>query len=1033
MKKLAWLIIVLVTSYEVSAQHIRPLKAITDDLDVNDLRLIAERLYHEKYYYAALEYFNRLEKQSELSHSEQSKLAKIKYIVKDYQGAGLLYQQLEGSDPEISFQLGNLYKILGDPNKASLVFRKAIENPSSSAQLKNRARYQLGTISLLDKIQNSVDRNTNLTLQHSASAGVRSSRFTPNGSQIGDAGIDLRIKKKIKINSDLTVELDTILIHRLYQKQKGEFKALLIPLKVPSLSLANAATGVTSNQILFDAYDVLNPKSTYAIHTSEFNWDTWSEPKKISPRINVSDYDSRDPMMARTAAGECFLFFSSNRPGGFGGYDIWVSRYVQGEFTVAINLGAGVNTTEDERAPFFDVSTGYLFFSSNGHAGLGAMDIFLTRVNWGKGRGKTFNLGRPYNSAFDDTHFNLSKEGKKGMLTSNRDELCCDQTYGFDLATPFSYSELPGQFIEVMVFDQFDTDLMVLRQSFNYEKLAFNKTQTEFILNEDANLEGTLFKDQSVLANRKVLLIDKKGEVISSTISDRQGKFKFKQLPSGGQYSFIMDQKDTDLTVDVKLVNKRGEVFGRLNSRERPGVFGYRPLEDYVAGVWLLDVEDATISGELISSAVKGEKIVLVDDQGRIVAVTQTDRKGRFSFTKLPAGKRYAFVLRAVDRPINVNVDITDELGNVVQSFNSTTSKELFKYRVLEDYQAGVWNLKAKDGTISGSLVVGTLAIGNKKVLLMDENGEVVGVSYTDGGGVFTFKKLPAGNRFSFVIEESEAEFNIDVAVFDEKGNIVTRFSNNNRQEVFKYNTLKAYDEGLYAVSVKDAVFKGSVVRADAGLDGHFLALADATGEILQLVQTDKYGNFEFTELTKGQKYNFILPSGSEELKVEIKVLDLSNRLLAILDNQLNKELFSYKDLTPLIEIYYAQNSTICGQFEPLGTQSHTLLLVDENNHEIACVEANGHGYFQIDNIPFTTGHRFVLEGCSSEAELKIEVVNAIGATTFLINSEEDTNYFLYKDLNLFIYTSGFRDLNAILRSQNPTWFALANFELPRC
>ncbi len=721
----------------------------------------------------------------------------------------------------------------------------------------------------------------------------------------------------------------------------------------------------------------------------------------LNSRINAAGYSSRDPMLAQTSNGELFLFYSSNRPGGFGGYDLWMSQFVRGQFTQPINLGAGINTTEDERTPFFDTSTGYLFFSSKGHAGLGAMDIFLTRVNWGKGRGKVFNLGKPYNTPFNDLYFSLNNEGRKGTFTSNRADHCCYQPYIFKLVTPFSYSELPSHFVEVEAFDQFDSELLVLRQSFNYEALAFNDTKTEFILKEDADLEGKLLSGQVPISRRKILLVDTRGEVVSSTISDTRGEFKFRQLPAGGQYSFIMEQNDPQLTVDVKLINQKGSIFGRLNNKEEPDLFRFKPLENYLAGVWRLDIPEATISGELVGSALKEEKILLVDEEGRVVATSQTDDRGKFLFKNLPAGEKYAFVLRARDTPITVNVDIRNELGQVVRSFSSKSSKELFKYRKLEDYESGSWTIDSQDAIISGSLVAGTLTIGNQKVLLLDENGKLIGVSYTDKKGVFTFKELPAGKKLSFLIDESDTEFNIDVAILDENGNITTRFSSNNRQEVFKYKELKEFANGYYIIPQANVAFNGIIGLGNSVRYGRFIALTGNSGEIIELAETTNEGNFAFNGLEKEKAYAFILPSGYEDKKVEIKVMASNNRIIEVLDNQLNAELFRYQDMSNAIDKYYAQSSTICGQFTSMQTGINSVVLVNEYGEELACVDANNYGYFQISDVPFFNGYQFMLDGCNTEAILSVEVVNAVGATTASVNTQADTEYFVYQDLNL--------------------------------
>lgn len=111
------------------------------------------------------------------------------------------------------------------------------------------------------------------------------------------------------------------------------------------------------------------------------------------------------------------LYFASNRPGGFGGFDIYVSYYKNDQWTYPENLGGQINTTGNEITPFFDGQK--LYFSSDYHTGLGGFDIFRSKVLDG---GWTFaeNLGNGVNSLSDDYFFSINPKTKDYYLTSNR-------------------------------------------------------------------------------------------------------------------------------------------------------------------------------------------------------------------------------------------------------------------------------------------------------------------------------------------------------------------------------------------------------------------------------------------------------------------------------------------------------------------------------------------------------------------------------------------------------------------------------------
>ena len=116
------------------------------------------------------------------------------------------------------------------------------------------------------------------------------------------------------------------------------------------------------------------------------------------------------------------IYFASNREGGSGGTDIWMSRLLpDGSWDSPVNLGPTVNTPADEEAPFITNDGRTLFFSSNGHDGLGEQDIFLSRLDPSTGQwSRPMNLGPPVNSAFRELGLFLTADGQTGYFASNR-------------------------------------------------------------------------------------------------------------------------------------------------------------------------------------------------------------------------------------------------------------------------------------------------------------------------------------------------------------------------------------------------------------------------------------------------------------------------------------------------------------------------------------------------------------------------------------------------------------------------------------
>ncbi len=115
------------------------------------------------------------------------------------------------------------------------------------------------------------------------------------------------------------------------------------------------------------------------------------------------------------------LYFASNRRGGYGGTDIWVSsRQADGSWSEATNLGPRINTKLDEEAPFITNDGKTIYFSSTGHLGMGEQDVFMSRMQNDSLWGYPTNLGPPINSSYRELGFFLSADGKTGYFSSNR-------------------------------------------------------------------------------------------------------------------------------------------------------------------------------------------------------------------------------------------------------------------------------------------------------------------------------------------------------------------------------------------------------------------------------------------------------------------------------------------------------------------------------------------------------------------------------------------------------------------------------------
>jgi outer membrane protein OmpA-like peptidoglycan-associated protein len=126
------------------------------------------------------------------------------------------------------------------------------------------------------------------------------------------------------------------------------------------------------------------------------------------------------------------LYFASDMPGGYGGTDLYVIDYKDGQWGSPINLGSTINTEGDEMFPYIDAN-GMMYFASNGHAGLGGLDIFSIETRSGIPYGEVQNFGAPINSSLDDFGLITNANGSSGYFSSNRKKgFADDNIYAFE-------------------------------------------------------------------------------------------------------------------------------------------------------------------------------------------------------------------------------------------------------------------------------------------------------------------------------------------------------------------------------------------------------------------------------------------------------------------------------------------------------------------------------------------------------------------------------------------------------------------------
>ena len=283
---------------------------------------------------------------------------------------------------------------------------------------------------------------------------------------------------------------------------------------------------------------------------SEFINGMWSPIESISDNVNMPDTWESQPSV--TSDGKT-IYFVSDRKDGYGGYDIYKTTLNEdNEWDIPENMGPVINSPGNEKSPFIHTDSQTLYFSSDGHKGLGGYDIFFTKLdtngNWSIPR----NIGYPINSYDDDVGFFVSTDGQYGYFASNKyDGLGGWDLYYFDL-----YEEARPEkvlFLKGLVNVEEDESLANTRIELkNVESKKITSVPVDTITGE--------YAAAIVFRNDYIMTVKTKGHVQESKYISRIDQ----------RYS-----KPIDVLVDLKLIEvgmtyRLNDIYFNFNSFELP-------------------------------------------------------------------------------------------------------------------------------------------------------------------------------------------------------------------------------------------------------------------------------------------------------------------------------------------------------------------------------------------------------------------------------------------------------------------------------
>ncbi|MBN2522440.1 MAG: OmpA family protein [Bacteroidales bacterium] len=247
------------------------------------------------------------------------------------------------------------------------------------------------------------------------------------------------------------------------------------------------------SQLLLYLYEVLKAGEIYTTRLTE---DGWSGLESLNKNINTKYHETH----ASFSADGKTLYFTSNRPEGYGGLDIYMSEIDEnGDWGPAVNLGSTINTPFNEENPIMNVDNEILYFSSQGHLNMGGYDIFRAQRKGKNEWRQPINMGSPVSTTDDDLFYFPLEEGVSGLM---------------------SRLEKPGN---------------TLYDIYRYNSMVFANSPRFTLRGRSETTDSTNYKDQQVL-----VINSETSDTLIQTSPNPDGSYEF-LLPAGSFSVSVID------------------------------------------------------------------------------------------------------------------------------------------------------------------------------------------------------------------------------------------------------------------------------------------------------------------------------------------------------------------------------------------------------------------------------------------------------------------------------------------------------------
>ena len=477
---------------------------------------------YEKYAYVdAIKTYERLFEKGYKSADMLQKLGDSYYFKADLDNAAKYYSELfnlsQDVDSEYYYRYAQSLKAIKDYKKADAMLAKFNEKSSGDS----RGKLAIEQKDYLAQIKKNSGRYI------IENAGINSDKSDYGSSFYNNKVIFASARDTVGISKrkhSWTGESFT----NLYSADMGEGGSLSEPNRfgkklnskfhesTPAFTKDGKTVYFTRNNFLNGKKGKDSDKTTLLkIYKATLDGDVWTEITELP--FNNDEYNVAHPTLSKD---EKTLYFASNMPGTIGQSDLFkVAINSDGTFGTPINLGKTINTEGRETFPMI-TSDNELYFASDGHPGLGGLDIFVAKQQADGSYKEVQNVGEPLNSSKDDFGFLINTTTRLGYVTSNRDGgLGSDDIYRFKETKKLECEQL----LVGVVTDQ---------------------------------------ETGKPLANTKVTLEDQNHKFIKEIITDAEGKFDFGIVACGTKY-YLISQKPEYTTKETTTITaeETGKTF----------------------------------------------------------------------------------------------------------------------------------------------------------------------------------------------------------------------------------------------------------------------------------------------------------------------------------------------------------------------------------------------------------------------------------------------------------------------------------------